>query len=220
VNEPHFRIPSIVHLYERYLVDQDTTELIRTVSARYSVATLERLVERGDRMARRGAVLSIGLIGDYESNTVLGRALLDEDRGVRMLADNGIRNLWLRVGTGHDRQRLDVAIRLNNSRQYEEAVIRSTELIHQSPWFAEAWNQRAIAHFHRAEYEESIRDCHQTLEINPYQFLAATGMGKCYLQLNNRVAALEAFRRALRLNPGLEDVRAHVLYLQRALKEE
>ena len=66
--------------------------------------------------------------------------------------------------------------------------------------------------------EASIRDCRQSLEINPYHFPAATGMGKCYLQLGDRVAALEAFRRALRLNPGLEDVRAHVVYLQRALK--
>jgi hypothetical protein len=58
------------------------------------------------------------------------------------------------------------------------------------------------------------------LEINPYHFGAATGMAHCHLQLNNRTSALECFRRALKLNPNLEGVRAHVLYLQRTLKSQ
>jgi hypothetical protein len=37
---------------------------------------------------------------------------------------------------------------------------------------------------------------------------------------DNPIAALEAFRRALRLNPGLEEVRAQVVRLQRSLKRE
>jgi cytochrome c-type biogenesis protein CcmH/NrfG len=44
-------------------------------------------------------------------------------------------------------------------------------------------------------------------------------MGQCYLQLGDRAAALEAFRRALKLNPNLEGVRATVTYLERALKK-
>ena len=66
----------------------------------------------------------------------------------------------------------------------------------------------------------AIRDCHQALEINPYHFTAAAGMGQCYLLQDNPVAALEAFRRALRLNPGMEEVRAQVVRLQRSLKED
>jgi tetratricopeptide (TPR) repeat protein len=72
----------------------------------------------------------------------------------------------------------------------------------------------------RGDYEASIRDFHQTLEINPYHFCAAAGMGTCYLKQRNPLAALQAFRRALRLNPALEDVRAHVIHLQRSLNEE
>ena len=109
---------------------------------------------------------------------------------------------------------------LNASKQYHDAMRLATALIQAAPWFAEVWNQRALAHFNCGEFDESIRDCHQTLEINPYHFPAATGLGKCYLQLNNRAAALESFRRALRLNPSLDGVRAHVVYLQRALKED
>jgi cytochrome c-type biogenesis protein CcmH/NrfG len=43
-------------------------------------------------------------------------------------------------------------------------------------------------------------------------------MGQCYLQLGDFDAALESFRRALKLNPNLEGVRASVAYLERAKK--
>jgi tetratricopeptide (TPR) repeat protein len=212
--------PVLVGYYEQYLVEPDAAQFTRRVEELYTVATLERLLAMGRRMARRGAALAIGCLGDYSSNHVMGRALLDADRGVRTLADRGIRQLWSRVGSDDEREKLQSVKQLNDGRQYEAARRLATELLQQSPWFAEAWNQRALAHFNRSEYDEAIRDCHQTLEINPYHFPAATGMGKCYLQQGNRVAALESFRRALRLNPGLDDVRAHVVYLQRALKEE
>ncbi|NQT41550.1 MAG: tetratricopeptide repeat protein, partial [Planctomycetes bacterium] len=88
-----------------------------------------------------------------------------------------------------------------------------------APWFAEAWKQRAVAHFNLGQFVEAIRDCHQALEINPYHFLAATAMGQAYVQLGNRVSALESFRRALRLNPNLEGVRAQVDHLVRLIGE-
>ena len=45
-------------------------------------------------------------------------------------------------------------------------------------------------------------------------------MGQCYLMQDNPVAALESFRRALRLNPGMEEVRAQVIRLQRSIRED
>ena len=45
-------------------------------------------------------------------------------------------------------------------------------------------------------------------------------MGRCYLKLDDRISALECFRRALRLNPNLEQIRAQVVYLQKTLKDK
>jgi tetratricopeptide (TPR) repeat protein len=190
------------------------------VARRYANATLERLAVNGDRTTRRAAVLALGYMGDYSSNTTVGRALVDRDRGVRTIAENSIRDLWCRIGSRAQRQALRNVIRMNHSKKYHEAVELATELIHESPWIAEAWCQRGTAHYHLQNYDQAIRDCHQALEINPYHFAAAAGMGQCYLLLEDRVAALEAFRRALRLNPGMEEVRAQVVQLQRSLKDE
>jgi tetratricopeptide (TPR) repeat protein len=214
------RTPALHSLYQQYLVDQDADRFGRHVAKRYNVGTLERLAATGDRMVRRAAILALGTMADYGANATMGRALHDEDRGVRMLAENGIRQLWCRVGTAAQRRELERIIDLNASKQFDEASARASRLIQQAPWMAECWNQRALARFNLRQFAESIADCVQTLEINPYHFGAATGMGQCQLKLNDHRKALECFRRALKLNPNLEGVRAHVLYLQRTLKSQ
>ena len=214
------RIPLLCLFYQQYLDDQDSADFIGKVSQSYTPGTLERLAENESRQVRRSAILAIGFLGDYEVNHIMGRALHDEDRTVRMLAENGIRNVWARAGNEQQRQVLRVVVRLNSTRQFEEAARRATQLVEKAPGFAEAWNQRAIARFALGQPAESIRDCHQALEINPYHFAAASGMGQAYLQLGNQVSALESFRRALRLNPDLEGVRAQVTRLTRMIEDK
>ncbi len=220
VDEASLRVPVIIREYHRYLEEQDSAAYVQSVARRYTCGSLERVAASGDRVARRAAVLALGFIGDYDCNVVMGRALVDRDRGVRTIAENGIRDIWCRVGSREQRLSLRTLIRLNQSRRYEEAVGLAAELIHESPWIAEAWCQRGTAYFHLGQFDAAIRDCHQALEINPYHFTAAAGMGQCYLLQDNPVAALEAFRRTLRLNPGMEEVRAQVIQLQRSIKDE
>ncbi len=214
------RTPLLHALYHQYLVDQDSPGFGQRVAESYTIGTLERMAEAGDRMARRAAVLALGLLADYETNATLGRALHDHDRGVRILAENGIRVLWCRIGNRQQRTHLDLVLELNTAHRFEEAAQTATRLIEQAPGLAEGWNQRALALFNLGRFAESIHDCHQALEINPYHFGAAAGMAQCYMQLKDRLAALDCFSRALRLNPNLEGVRAHVLYLQRTLKSQ
>jgi tetratricopeptide (TPR) repeat protein len=111
-----------------------------------------------------------------------------------------------------------VIVRLNASQQYELAIQKANELIEEAPDLAEAYNQRAIGYYQLAQYDVSAQDCHQTLEINPYHFAAAVGMAHCYLELQDAFAALDCFRRAVHLNPSMEDVRAQVDYLERQLE--
>lgn len=214
------RTPLLYDFYHRYLVDQDLEAFAAGVAKRYRIGTLERLSAVGDRMVRRAAVLALGQLADYGSNTVLGRALRDADRGVRMLAENGIRLLWCRAGTPSEQRRLRAIIELNGVRRFAAAVEQASQLIAQAPSLAEAWNQRALALFGLGRFDESIRDCQQALALNPCHFAAATGLAQCHLHRNQREAALECFQRALALNPNLEGVRAQALYLQRTLKSQ
>jgi len=213
------RTPLILDFYEKYLDHQDSVALVNSVSQHYGQGTLQRLALSGLREIRRAAVLALGFLGDYESNHTLGRAMLDEDRTVRTLAENGLRSVWTRMGSEKERREIAIVTRLNDARQYKEVLRRATKLTEQAPWFAEAWHQRAIAFFALGRFADAIRDCHEALELNPYHFVAATCMGQAYLELDNPVSALESFRRALRLNPDLEGVRVQVVRLARLVDE-
>lgn len=212
------RRPALEGLYHRYLETESTAAFVHAVSQHYLLSTLERLAIGGNHVSRRAAILALGFLGDYAHSPTLGRAMSDRDRGVRLLADSGIRQLWRRDGSRRHQERLAVVCRLNNNEQYRDALREACDLLEDAPFFAEAWNQRAVASFAMQKFEEAANDCHQTLELNPYHFGAAVGMAHCYLHLDEPLAALENFRRALRLNPDLEDVRGQIELLERALE--
>ena len=210
--------PRLDQLYHRYLDTEESAAFIRSVSENYLLTTLERLAGAGQHVSRRAAVLALGFLGNYSHTPILGRALHDRDRAVRLIADNGIRNLWRRDGNQRQQEKLNVIVRLNDSQHHDEAIAAANELLEEAAWFAEVWNQRAIGYFATNRWEDAANDCHQTLELNAYHFGAAVGMGHCYLEMDDPFAALECFRRAVKLNPDLEDVRAQIDYLQRTLE--
>ena len=211
------RNPRLVKLFGDYLRDEDVAGFIQAVSQHYSPATLDRLAAAGSPVTRRAAVLAVGYLGGFESNRVLGTALNDEDRGVRVLAETGIRELWCRDGDPRQCHWLRKLMRLNAAGQFDTVIEQSGRLLEEAPSFAEAWNQRAIARFSLELYEASIEDCKQALELNPFHFEAAVGMGQGLLELDQPRAALDSFRHALQLNPNLDGVRARIHSLRQLL---
>jgi tetratricopeptide (TPR) repeat protein len=210
----------VAEWYATFLEDKDEGRFVRAVSTRYSAATLARLARHPSRAVRRAAVFALGFVADYECNAVLGQALNDRDRGVRMLADDAIRGVWCRVGTREHRHDLNQVIRLVQASRYVEAIRSASELLESAPAFAEAWNQRAIAWFGQRRFAEALADCRRTLKLNPFHFGAAAGMAQCYLEMGDRLRALAAFKRALAINPGLESVRVAAAALARSLNKD
>ncbi len=212
------RQPRLLRIYEQYLGNQDTVRFVYTVSEHYTAATLQRLAVHHDSAMRCAAVLALGYLGDFEVNPTVGRAMQDEDPAVRLLAGMACRSVWNRDGSKTHRRQLAATVRLNAARRYRDATKKATALLDDLPGFAEAWYQRGSAWFQFEDLPQAIRDFHQALELNPYHFVAATATGEAYLRLGNPVSALDAFRRALRLNPDLERVRNQVVELARQVE--
>ena len=210
--------PLLDDYYQRFLQTENSADFIMDVAQHYTVPSLVLLSEAGQRLTRRAAILALGFLGDYSVNQVLGRALSDDDRGVRLLADHGIRQLWFRLGKPNLEVGLRKIVRLNRQHRFACAIDLASDLLDIDASVAEAWNQRAIACYNLEDYVQAIDDCRQALSRNPCHFLAALGSANCHLELGQVYEALNDFRLALEINPDLDMVRTQIDQLQRIVE--
>lgn len=204
----------LVDYYETFLRDRDVDAFRRNVSTRYNEGTLVRVLRSGDPQSRRASVLALGLLGGFGSNAAVAKALRDTDPTVRTLADNALWAIWFRADTPENNKALDRIHDRVNRGQFEAAIEEADLLIARSPTFAEAHNQRAIAHFFQGRFADSAADCRNALEHNPYHIGALSGMGQCQLRLGRPEEAIRTFRRAQELQPFNVDLRQLIAELE------
>ena len=191
----------LVSHYEQFLKDHDIEKFRQDVKARYTEATLGRLIQSSNMNDRRASVLALGLIGEFGCNADVAKALHDSDSTVRNLAENALWAIWFRADSVANNARLETIRGLIGRQDYTSALSQATELIKDAPNFAEAYNQRAITYFLMGRPEQSSADCQAVLERNPYHFGAIGGLGQCQLILNQKAKALETFRLGLKIQP-------------------
>jgi tetratricopeptide (TPR) repeat protein len=206
----------LVECYERFLKNHDIESFRTTVTARYTEGTLSRLISSTDPLARRAAILTLGLTGTFQCNASVAKGLKDEDPTVRSLASNALWAIWSRADTPENNAALDDVQRLIESGRFDDSVKKANALVLKAPTFAEAYNQRAIAHYMMGRLAESAEDCRKVLELNPYHFGALGGLGQCQLRLRQRKDAIRTFRRALELQPFSDGLRETVAELEAA----
>ena len=102
--------------------------------------------------------------------------------------------LMLRAKAAMDAQKPDVALKLL------DAVVKLR------PDYIEAWNRRATLYYLKNDYARSLQDIREVLVREPRHFGALAGLGMIMQDIGDERRALEAFRKALAVNPHLEKV--------------
>jgi tetratricopeptide (TPR) repeat protein len=69
------------------------------------------------------------------------------------------------------------------------------------------------------DWEKSIDDCRAVIALNPFHFGAFAGIGHGYLRLGNLSRAIDAYQRALEINPNLYAIAHTILQIQKVLRE-
>lgn len=213
MSEPLITALLLDYFYE-FLNDQDAERFRERVLGRYNDATLGRLAESGTVPARRAAVFALGMVGSFRANPVVARAMKDSDPVVRNLAQNALWAIWFRADTPENNASLENVRVLIGNERLDDAVAAASRLIECAPGFAEAYNQRAIANFHRGKFSESAADCKRVLAKNPYHIGALSGLGKCHWELGRKDEALRAFHRLLELQPFDSELRDTIEFLE------
>ena len=93
-----------------------------------------------------------------------------------------------------------------DARQMDVAVKLLDATIKLRPDFVEAWNRRATVYYLQNDYGRSLADIQQVLAREPRHFGALAGLGMIMQELGDDKHALDAFRKALAVNPHLEKV--------------
>jgi tetratricopeptide (TPR) repeat protein len=96
-----------------------------------------------------------------------------------------------------------------------EALSILDRLIGANPDFAEAWNKRATLYFMMKRDDASLKDIEKVLELEPRHFGALAGKGMILQRQKKYSAAMDAYREALTLNPGMESVKDALKELER-----
>ena len=92
------------------------------------------------------------------------------------------------------------------------------ELVEVAPDFAEAWNRRATVNYLMGNYAASIADCERVLALEPRHFGALRGLAEMRRLRGEDELALEAFERALEVNPHQDGSRAAADALRKKLQ--
>ena len=213
------RPPNILSYYQLYLADGDSARFVRDVALQYQVATLLRLTQSMEPAARRAATLALGILGDRGSIAAIGRLLSDDDRAVRMIADDSSKAIWARTTSPQGRTLLDTIVSELAAQEYSSALHFAEKLVATHPNLPEAFCQRALAHYAMGNIEAAIEDCDRAVEINPFEYMALVGLGQCYLELERPRIALDYFRKAIAVHPDLEPVCMQIRKLEESLRE-
>src|SRR4051812_24515328 len=102
--------------------------------------------------------------------------------------------LMTRAKAAMDAQNVDVALKLLDS------------VVKLRPDYVEAWNRRATLFYLKNDYVHSMEDIQQVLSREPRHFGALAGLGMIMQDIGDDKRALDAFRKALAVNPFLEKV--------------
>ncbi|XZE55578.1 HEAT repeat domain-containing protein [Planctomycetaceae bacterium SH139] len=222
---PVLRTARLVSAYRRYLITADAPRFAAEVGQYYSTATLLRVLNDGGVELRRAAALALGVLGDVEAIEPLGRRLADEDRGVRLAADDSFRGLMVREGAAAQQHRLLRVMHLNDGGEFAAALAPALILTDHAPDYAEAHHQLAICWLGLGDFaaaEQALRCC---LWYRRFHYAAWVGLAHCRLQGEDPDGddlrmGLTALRRAIAICPDLESPRLELRRLERAIEEQ
>jgi len=100
------------------------------------------------------------------------------------------------------------------------AIGAFTKIIEIAPDFAEGWNRRATALYMIGQYEASRADVAETLAREPRHFGALSGLGLINAAEDKGEAAIEAWEKALDVNPNMPSVQQNIDEMKAKLAED
>lgn len=207
-----------VKLLKPLLEKHDLQALVLTVRAHWELDQVVSILSGPSQDARKVALLTLSCIGDKSCILPLMKQLKDQDEVVYGMAEHALWSVFFRSGTCSANHEVCRGTKLLDAGRFDDAEKHFTRAIEIDSTFAEAFNQRAVAHYLRDNYKASIDDCDEAIERMPCHFGAWSGKGHALLQLGQLHDAADCYRKAVEIHPHLDCVRETLAEIDFRLK--
>ena len=114
--------------------------------------------------------------------------------------------MWMESGSDTIDLLMRWTLRAMDDKDYPLALDFLDRITTLNPDYAEGWNKRATVYFLTDDYAKSLADLERVLALEPRHFAALSGLGTILSEIGDDRQAAVAYRRALELDPHLENV--------------
>lgn len=128
--------------------------------------------------------------------------------------------IWRQIDDEVTQSLMEQGLRDMSLERYDNALKAFNKVVRAAPDFAEGWNARATLLFLMGDYAGSVADVRRTLALEPRHFGAWSGLGLINMSLGNDAAAVEAFKKALKLNPHLVGTKRNIEFIKKRLQDK
>jgi len=192
----------------------DVERIARDVADHLSARDVCGLLTHSNVDVRRVSAMVVGLVGDRQHEGCLVHALHDSDEQVHEMAEHSLWSIWFRAAKPDAVAAFRRGMDFLGKEKYDAAIDSFRGAQQLDGDFAEGFHQCAIAHFLLDDYDEALDDCRETIKRVPVHFGAIAGLGHCYMQTCKYRQALDAYKRALTINPRMHCVRRTVQQIE------
>lgn len=142
----------------------------------------------------------------YNLDTLFAALKVAPDAASAKAIEESIWAIWVESGSDTCDLLMSRVKDAIEDKDYDLAIKLLDAVIVIRPSYVEAWNQRATIYYLKKDYPRAIADIAQVLAREPRQFAALSGLGLMLQEIGDDKDALEAFRKALAIDPHLENL--------------
>ena len=142
----------------------------------------------------------------YNLDTLFAALKIAPDAESAKAIEQRIWALWMVSGSDTCNLLMGRVKAATDEKDNELAIKLLDSVIALKPDYTEAWNRRATIYFLMTDYGHSLADIREVLIREPRHFGALSGLGLILQEIGDDKHALEAYRRALAIDPHLDQI--------------
>jgi len=143
---------------------------------------------------------------DYGLDTLFSALKIAPDAASAKAIENRIWEVWIESGSDTCDLLMTRVKDAIEEKDYDLAIRLLNSIIAIRPGYVEAWNQRATVYYLKDDFPRAIADIAEVLSREPRQFGALAGLGMMLQDIGDDKDALEAYRKAIAIDPHLENI--------------